>query len=247
MVEIPESGTPWHHRAIRLDPWASDVDKLFKNASIGPILKTLCANPGRWFKLTELFDEAGVKSRASSQQSIELLVRADWVEDRREGNARLIRIQNDILVDTDPYRRIPRPYRDVLRWFMQQMDDELGGRGAISHVVVFGSVVGDTADRLSDIDLLIVARNDREVRQAGRRITHELATEGHEGDRYEIDLHVESPRSLPQRTADPRFPEMIRRGVRLRDDPETPIEDLLPESSERAESGDVGGNREGGD
>lgn len=229
MVSIPESGTQSGPPAILLDPQDPAADPILKNSAIRPILKVLTRDRGRWYNLTELFDAAEVTSRDNAQRAIDALLEAGWIEERREGNARLIRIQDDRIAKGDPLLRISKPYRDVIRWFLGNLDEAVG-EGIITHVVVFGSVVGDTADRLSDIDLLIVTTNDRQVRRQGRRLAHELATDSPLGDRYEIDLHVETPTSLPQRTADPQFPEMIRRGILVREPHDQPLDDLLPEA-----------------
>lgn len=233
---VPESGISRAGFDLRLNLSDPRADRLFKNSAVAPLLRTWLGSPDRWFKLTELLDEAGVQSRDNAQRAVEVLVEAGIVEEVRDGNARLLRLRRDFLVGADPYLRIGPPHRGVVRWFVSQLEDRLGGRGGITHMVLFGSVVGGTGDRLSDIDLLVVARNPREVRLVGRELVEQLRTEGFgEGDgppqRYVLDLLVESPSSLKDRTAHPAFPEILKRGIRIREDPDLPLDELLPEGA----------------
>jgi predicted nucleotidyltransferase len=186
--------------------------RLFRNRAMEDVLLLLVRNPHREFTVTEL-REVTEHGGDTVQTAIQVLEAAGLIVTRRDGRKRLIGANRDrIRKPADPLLSIPQEeFRTPINAFL----DELEGVGIeIVGVVLFGSVARGEADRASDIDLQIVV--DHELTEARRElhdVRQEIENRTFDGDRYELQLLVESVESAESYAADLR--EIFSEGVVL--------------------------------
>jgi predicted nucleotidyltransferase len=96
-------------------------------------------------------------------------------------------------------------------------------------VLLFGGLALGRGDRLSDLDVLVVTPAPRPVRLEAARLRDELREQGFRGERYRLQILVETPEGLRAKRADPLLPGLLRQAVRLRDDPDHPLGRMLLE------------------
>ncbi|WP_245835460.1 ArsR/SmtB family transcription factor [Natronolimnobius baerhuensis] len=178
------------------------------------ILEILAQNPSTEFGNRDLQELTGfggpsVSKGLSLLESMELIVRRDI------GNKTLYRINDHRLREADdPFLEIPQTeFRKPLRKFVSQVREELSSTAGI---VCFGSVARGEADRMSDIDLLVLVDDDDKlvaIRRTISDITHELETKRIDGQRYEFEVFVESPESACRRGED--LQPILQEGVVL--------------------------------
>ncbi|RQG87116.1 nucleotidyltransferase [Natrarchaeobius halalkaliphilus] len=171
-------------------------ERVFRYQAMQDILHHLVNNPFEEFTQQELASITGADV-SSISRSLDLLDELGAITVSEDRPAQ-ITIDEDHLQRPDPVFMIPQSefrkpvqaYLDELETRLQESDelDELVG------VVLFGSVARGTADRRSDIDLLIIVDGDLTY---GRRICTSLArdieAESFDGHRYEFEVLVETP------------------------------------------------------
>lgn len=216
---------------IRLDIGRDEIAALFGNSSIPAILRVLTAEPGREYSFTELMAAGRMSSRDSVQRAVEALLAAGVIRERRAGRERRLRIELEALAAVDPYLRVPEPFRTVALAFVRELRKRVG-QTEVWKILLFGGLARGRGDRLSDIDLLIVGPSPRPVRIEALRLANEFSTSGFQGQRYKVDVLVETPATLRERRADPLFPRLIREAVVLWDDGRHPLQAMIPEVRE---------------
>lgn len=114
-----------------------------------------------------------------------------------EGNRRLVGINRSRVTNPDdPVLRIPQPeFHRPVRGALERIREELG---EIQGVLVFGSVAQGQADRQSDIGLWVLA-DDRADQHRANELAKELGQERFDGNPYEFQILVETPRSVRSR------------------------------------------------
>ena len=132
----------------------------------------------------------------------------------QSGRANAVRMDAEMLVKADdPVTTIPQseyhaPVRAILTSLEKRIGDDVG-------VVLFGSVARGTADRTSDIDLVVVVDEERmHVQREAHTVEQEIADEQFDGDRYEAHIIVEPKGSAENHD---RISEILIEGLTLRD------------------------------
>lgn len=173
-------------------------ERVFRYEAMQSILHHLVNNPFEEFTQKELANITGADV-SSVSRSIDLLEQLGVVT-VDAGSPSRIRIDQDHLEQADPLFAIQQPaFRKPIRAFCSELDDRIRASDDIDTIVgivLFGSVARGTADRRSDIDLLVILDGDATY---GRRICTQLARELEEeqfdGHRYEFEVLVETPAS----------------------------------------------------
>ena len=174
-------------------------ERIFRYQAMQDVLHHLVNSPFEEFTQRELASVTGADI-SSISRSVDLLEKTGVIA-VREGRPARITIDVDHLQRPEPAFLIPQPefrkpvqaYLDALETRLRESEeiDELVG------VVLFGSVARGTADRRSDIDLLVIVDGDLTY---GRRICTSLARdieeESFDGHRYEFEVLVETTTTL---------------------------------------------------
>ncbi len=170
---------------------APDPD-LFRHTATDDLLRLLVDNPYEQFtirKLARLTDNAA----QSVKRAVDVLEANAVVVVETEGNRRLVGVNRSrVTKPDDPVLRIPQPeFHPPVRAALDRIRDELGDTEGI---LVFGGVARGQADRQSDIDLWLLA-DDHVDQHRANELAKELGQKRFDGDRYEFQILVETPRS----------------------------------------------------
>ncbi|MFC6954801.1 nucleotidyltransferase domain-containing protein [Halorubellus litoreus] len=192
-------------------------ERVFRYQAMQDILHHLVNNPTEWFTQKELAGMTGADI-SSVSRAVDLIEKLGVLE-IKEGVPTRIRISQDHLEREDPLFSVPQEeFRAPLQAFLDELESEIGEADEIAEllgVVLFGSVARGTADRSSDIDLLLVVDGDLTLaRRLGTKTARELEDRKFEGERYEFEVLVETPDSALSHGDQLR--ELFRDGIVLK-------------------------------
>lgn len=186
---------------------------VFRYQAADDILELLYRNPYREFTITELRNTTGHGGK-SVHNAVEILDSLNLVQKERDGRSSQITInQERIRKPDDPLLEIPQiEFRDPVMEFLKQtkrrQKDNLIG------VTLFGSVARGEADRASDIDIQVIVENNLlEARRDLQNVRQEIENMKFNGNRYEIQLLVESVESA--RKYGEKLQEIFSEGITL--------------------------------
>lgn len=170
-------------------------NQIFRYRATGDILELLYRNPHREFTVTEL-REITSHGGKSVDNAIKTLESLDLVERKTEGRKSLIRINHSrVRKPDDEYLEIPQPeFREPVQEFVEEARARQGEN--LVGIALFGSVARGEADRASDIDIQVIAAGDlTEARRDLQDVRQRIEEERFDGERYELQLLVESTKS----------------------------------------------------
>ena len=199
-------------------------NRVFRNQSMEDILELLYRNPHSEFGVRQLREitENGAKT---VDTAIKLFIQLGLIDTRRDGNQKLISInRNWVQKQDDPILEIPQEeFQDPAKVFLDRADQ---AEAEIVGVILFGSVARGEADRASDIDLQVIVSGElTEARRELHDIRQEVEGQEFDGERYELQLLVESTKSAE--SYEDRLREIFSQGIKLR---ETDELDLVMEA-----------------
>lgn len=189
-------------------------EQVFRYKAADDILELLYRDPHTEFTVTRLRNATGHGGK-SVDNAISILSALELIEKRKEGRKSLVEInQGRITKPEDPILEIPQeefrePVRASLK-ALETVDVEIVG------VLLFGSVARGEADRASDIDLQVII--DGKLTKARRdigEIRQEVEKQKFNGDRYELQVLVESVKSAE--SYGEKLREIFNEGIRLRE------------------------------
>lgn len=185
---------------ISLDIPAQDTS-LFKSQAVHDVLCFLCRYHTDEFAMTELA-EAVDYSRPTITKAVDTLVANDLITDRRDGNTRVAKINQERLSrPDDPVLQIPQAeFHTPVRVAVEQLVDRLD---TVIGIVLYGSVARGTADRRSDIDLWVLVEDDRMANQrTANTVRQDLEDKEFDTGRYAYEIDVEALPAIPNYTED---------------------------------------------
>lgn len=171
-------------------------ERIFRYQAMQDILHHLANNPFEAFTQQELASITGADV-SSISRSVELLEKLGVIGVSEQHPAR-ITIDMEHLQRPEPVFMIPQAeFRQPIQAYLDELETRIQESGELDEligIVLFGSVARGTADRRSDIDLLIIVDGDLTY---GRRVCTSLARdleeESFDGHRYEFEVLVETP------------------------------------------------------
>lgn len=176
-------------------------ERVFRYQAMQDILHHLVNEPHQGFTQKELakITETDISTISRSVGLLEQL----GVVTQDTGRPAQIRIDHDHLQKPDPLLSISQSeFRKPIEAFLtelQQLVAESDDVETLVGVILFGSVARGTADRSSDIDLLVIVNGNHTY---GRRIANQIARsfeeQSFDGDRYKFEVLVETPESATQ-------------------------------------------------
>ncbi|PSQ54652.1 nucleotidyltransferase [Halobacteriales archaeon SW_8_68_21] len=184
--------------------------ELFGSTTTDIVLSFLCRHHTEKFSISDLV-EAVDYSQPSISKAVTVLSENDLVVERREGNTRWVRINQERLhVPDDPFLQIPQaefrdPVRAAVTELREALDDVVG-------IVLYGSVARGEADRRSDIDLWVLVEQDRMANQrAANRARQALEDQQFDDGRYVYEIDVEALQAIPNYSSEIR--EVLSDGI----------------------------------
>jgi predicted nucleotidyltransferase len=191
-------------------------ERVFRYRAMQDILSQLVNNPFRQFTQKELATiiDADV---SSVSRSVELLDQLGVLR-IESGRPRRIGIDRDHLRGSSPLSTVPQEeFRQPIRTFIDELHSRVEANSVVETVVgviLFGSVARGTADRSSDIDLLVILDGDATyARRVGTRTARKLEERRFDGDRYRFEVLVETPETASSRGA--KLKEIFDEGIVL--------------------------------
>ena len=169
--------------------------QIFRYQAADDILELLYRNPHREFTITQLRETTDHGGK-SVDNAVRILESLDLIQRRKEGRQSLIQInQSKIQKPDDPVLEIPQEeFRKPVRQFIEKAKEQQGEN--LVAVILFGSVARGEADRASDIDIQTIVEEDLlEARRNLHNIRQTIEEKKIDGNRYEIQLLVESTES----------------------------------------------------
>jgi len=171
---------------------------LFKWAVTRELLLLLEKNRYHEFSIRELHRALGERhSLFSVQRSVLELETSGLVKSKNDGRKKLVSINLELVHDpTDPFDRIPQPeHRKTIRTIVERVHEEI--KDLVS-IVLFGSFAKGLADRLSDIDLLVIVHNARSAEKKAALIEQEAASGALLSERFRVNMIVEELEGLSE-------------------------------------------------
>jgi len=173
-------------------------ERVFRYQAMQDILHHLVNNPVEEFTQKELATITGADV-SSISRSVDLLERLGTVS-VSEGTPARIAIDRDHLTASDPLFTIPqREFRKPVKAFLDELSDSIDVTEDINElvgVILFGSVARGSADRSSDIDLLVIVDGDvTYARRLASKLARNLEDRRFDGERYQFEVLVESVES----------------------------------------------------
>ncbi|WP_458190989.1 nucleotidyltransferase domain-containing protein [Haladaptatus sp. NG-WS-4] len=176
-------------------------ERVFRYQAMQDILHHFVNEPHQSFTQKELA-EITETDISTISRSVDLLEQLGVVT-QDTGRPAQIRIDHDHLQKPDPLLSISQSeFRKPIEAFLSELQQQVAKLDDVETLVgvtLFGSVARGTADRSSDIDLLVIIDGNHTY---GRRIANQIARsleeQSFDGDRYEFEVLVETSESAAQ-------------------------------------------------
>lgn len=164
---------------------------LFKRSASRDLLLLLEKNRYNRFSIRQLHRlMKGRHSLFSVQRSIAELEIMGVVLSSTTGRKKMVWINPERIHDpSDPFSRIPQDgYRKPIRTIVKAIRSRMGGDKAI---ILFGSVAKGKADRMSDIDILVITKKAKKAEVKAALIESDALKGRLLGERYRVNILVE--------------------------------------------------------
>jgi len=168
-------------------------ERVFRYQAMQDVLSRLIEEPYDEFTIGQLAEMVD-GNQATVSKAVKLLKQLGTVQTRQEGRKQYVSIHRDRLTKPDPVLSIPQSeFHKPIRAFVDRVQTELDN---LVGVLLFGSVARGTADRASDIDILVFVQDDKTTaRRTVQSIVSTLQQTKFVGDRYNFEVLVESTES----------------------------------------------------
>jgi len=189
--------------------------QVFRYEAADDIIELLYRNPHREFSVTELREVTGHGGK-SVDEAVRILTELGLIKKDTQGRGSRVRIRRDrTRKPGDPLLEIPQEeFREPVKAFLEGLEDV---EAEVVGVILFGSVARGEADRASDIDIQVIVRGDLvNARRKIQEVRQDVEGQRFDGDRYEIQVLVESVESAE--SYGEKLREIFREGIKLRDE-----------------------------
>ena len=168
-------------------------ERVFRYQAMQDVLARLIEEPYDEFTIGQLAEMVD-GNQATVSKAVKLLRELGTVQSRKEGRKQYVSIHRDRLTKSDPVLSIPQSdFHKPVRAFVDRVQEEID---RLVGVLVFGSVARGTADRASDIDLLVFVEDDKtQARRTVQSIVSSLQETKFDGNRYTFEALVETTES----------------------------------------------------
>ncbi len=212
-------------------------DRVFRYQAMQDILHHLVNNPFEEFTQKELATITGADV-SSVSRSVDLLEQLGVLTISEEKPAK-IKMDQDHLTGSNPLFAIPQQeFRKPVKAFLDEFTDHIEASDDVNElvgVILFGSVARGSADRSSDIDLLVIVDGDPTFgRRLASKLGRELEDQAFQGERYQFEVLVETIESVASRGE--KLREIFDEGIVLE------RTESLESAREAVYQSDTGGN-----
>lgn len=168
-------------------------ERVFRYQAMQDVLSRLIEEPYNEFTIGQLAEMVD-GNQATVSKAVKLLKQLGTVQTRQEGRKQYVSIHRARLTKPDPVLSIPQSdFHKPVRAFVDRVQEEID---RLVGVLLFGSVARGTADRASDIDLLVFVEDDKtQARRTVQSTVSTLQETKFDGNRYTFEALVESTES----------------------------------------------------
>lgn len=180
---------------IKMNLADKKVGDLFRYGLVRDILLFTGKNSGKEFTISAVAKELGLKPNTGNlRRAVKLLVDSGLLVERKSGRGRFLKINTETMVlPSSPYALIPQAeYRDVVMKVAERLKRVKG----IVKIILFGGVARGAADRMSDIDVLVVGRISHRISSEVSRLMRECRNGEFLGERYGLSIRTVDTREL---------------------------------------------------
>jgi predicted nucleotidyltransferase len=186
-VMLPFSGKMY----IKVPIQNAATEKIFRWSYARDLLMLLAKNPYDSFTVSEIISRLDIKSRDSLSKLLDAMKDAEIIESVRVGRKRFISINKEYIeIPKDPLFQIPqKEYRKVLKIIL----DKIIKNRDVRKVILFGAMARGTADRMSDIDILVVGKNISKLQNRLSKISYDAKSGRILPERFELNIKIITP------------------------------------------------------
>lgn len=186
-VILPFSGKMY----IKIPIQNASTERIFRWSYARDLLMFLAKNPYDSYTVSEIIKRLDIKSRDSLSKLLDAMTDAKLIESVRVGRKRFISINREYIeVPKDPLSQIPqKEYRNIVKLIV----DKIRKKKEIEKIILFGAVARGCADRMSDIDILVVGKNVSKLQDKLGRISYDAKSGKLLSERFELNIRIISP------------------------------------------------------
>ncbi|UCE73208.1 MAG: nucleotidyltransferase domain-containing protein [Methanomassiliicoccales archaeon] len=172
------------------------TEKLFRYGYARDVLLFLAKNPNKAFTVSELIDILEIRSRDALTKLLDSMKEANLIQSNRVGRKRFVEINTSLIEKPeDPLFQIPQEeYRGVVK----KIIDQINKIKQVKNVILFGAIARGTADRMSDIDILVVGEDVTRLQEKTSKIAYDCRTGKILKQRFEVNIRVITPAELEE-------------------------------------------------
>jgi predicted nucleotidyltransferase len=189
---------------------------LFKRAASRNLLLFLEKNRYRKFSIRQLHRlMKGEFSLFSVQRSIAELEISGLVLSDTIGRKKMVWINPERIHDpADPFLKIPQEeYREPARVLVNAIRKRMDG---VRGIVLFGSIAKGDADRMSDVDIIVITSKAKRLEAKAALIESDALRGRLLGERYRVNIIVEEVSDIQEALlSNPAFSTAMREGIIL--------------------------------
>jgi predicted nucleotidyltransferase len=179
---------------IRIPIQKIATERIFKWNYTRDLLLFLAKNPYKSFMVSEIIENLDIRSRDSLTKLLNALKEADLIETVRIGRKRFVSINKNLIeMPEDPIFQIPQDeYRIVVKTIVDAILEFKG----IDAIILFGAVARGNADRMSDIDIMVIGKDATFLQEKASEIAYGCRSGKIFPERFEVNIRVISEEEL---------------------------------------------------
>lgn len=164
------------------------TEKIFRWSYARDLLMLLAKDPLEYFTVSDIINRLDIRSRDSLTKLLEAMEDADIIKSTRMGRKRFISINRELVeIPKEPIFQIPqKEYQNVVKKILERIVK----LSDVEKVILFGAVARGTADRMSDLDILVIGKNVTKLQEKTSKVAYDCRTGKMFEERFEVNIRV---------------------------------------------------------
>jgi predicted nucleotidyltransferase len=167
------------------------TEKIFRWNCARDLSMFLAKNPYNSYTVSEIINRLDIKSRDSLSKLLDAMKDAELIESVRVGRKRFISINSELIeMPKDSFSQIPqKEYRKIVKLIVSKIIK----KKEVKKVILFGAMARGSADRMSDIDILVVGKNVSKLQDKLGKISYDAKSGKILPERFELNIRIITP------------------------------------------------------
>jgi predicted nucleotidyltransferase len=164
------------------------TEKIFRWSHARDLLMFLAKNPYESYTVSEIISRLDIKSRDSLSKLLDAMKDAEIIESVRVGRKRFISINREFIeIPEDPFSQVPqKEYRKIVKLIVSRIIRKKD----VKKVILFGAMARGSADRMSDIDILVVGKDVSKLQEKLGKISYDAKSGKILPERFELNIRI---------------------------------------------------------